>query len=274
VQEETTSPVVLVTGCSSGIGQSICNLLGTGGMRVYGGSRTGCHPTNWTYLRVDVTDKLSVQKAVDEVVQREGRLDALVSSAGIGLAGAFEATTDEEAQNHFEVNFFGGARVIRAALPVMRAQRSGRIIVIGSIGGLIGLPFVSYYSAAKFALDGLVEALRTEIRPFGIQATIVHPGDLRTSFGDNRIFIRDEGAESAYAADSLRTLTYYRYQEDNAPGPAGVARVVLRLMSRRTLPVRVIVGTPLERLGVLGKRFMGSRSFEYILRKAYGPGPR
>jgi NAD(P)-dependent dehydrogenase (short-subunit alcohol dehydrogenase family) len=118
----------------------------------------------------------------------------------------------------------------------------------------------------------MIEALRTEVRPFGIQATIVHPGDLHTSFGANRIFIRNEDAAAAYAADSRRTLDYYQSQENNAPGPDRVARTVAQLVSRRSLPVRVIVGSPLERLGVVGKRIMDSRSFEFILRKAYGPG--
>lgn len=103
----TTAQVVLVTGCSSGIGKSICDLLCASGARTYGGSRTVCEPKDWTYLRLDVTNEASVQEAVAEVVRREGRLDAVVTSAGLGLAGALEATTDEEAQLHFDVNFFG-----------------------------------------------------------------------------------------------------------------------------------------------------------------------
>jgi NAD(P)-dependent dehydrogenase (short-subunit alcohol dehydrogenase family) len=271
MRNSAPAQVVLVTGCSSGIGKSICDLLGASGARTYGGSRTSCEPKSWTYLRLDVTDEASVRAAIQEVVRREGRLDTVITCAGLGLAGPLEATTDAEAQRHFDVNFFGTTRVIRCALPVMRAQRSGRIIVIGSIGGLIGLPFVAYYSAAKFALDGMVEALRTEIRPFGIQATIVHPGDLNTSFGANRIFARNIEALPAYADASRRALEHYQLQENGAPGPAGVARAVLGLMSRRSLPVRVIVGSPLEKLGVLGKRLLDSRSFEYALRKAYGP---
>jgi NAD(P)-dependent dehydrogenase (short-subunit alcohol dehydrogenase family) len=266
-----TPKVALITGASSGIGRAICDLLAANGVRVYGGSRRDILPEHWTHLQLDVTDAGSVRSAVEEVRRREGWLDVVVSCAGVGLAGPFEATADDEAQSHFDVNFFGSARVIRAALPSMRAQRSGRIIVIGSIGGLIGLPFVSYYSAAKFALEGLVEALRTEIRPFGIQATIVHPGDLHTSFGANRRFTRNRDVSSAYA-DAQGTLAYYESQENNAPGPAAVARTVLRLMSKRSLPVRVIVGSPLERLGVFGKRVLDGRSFEFVLRKAYGPG--
>lgn len=271
IGSKATRQVVLVTGCSSGIGKSICDLLGASGVRTYGGSRTRCEPKDWAYLPLDVTSEASIQEAVEEVVRREGRLDAVVTCAGLGLAGAFEVTSDEEAQRHFDVNFFGTTRAIRCALPLMRAQQSGRIIVIGSIGGLIGLPFVSYYSAAKFALDGMVEALRTEVRPFGIQATIVHPGDLNTSLGANRVFVQNFLTSTAYAEASRRALDHYRRLEDNAPDPIGVARAVLKLMSRRSLPVRVIVGSPLERLGVFGKRILDSRSFEFALRKAYGP---
>ena len=117
----------------------------------------------------------------------KSRLDALVACAGMGLAGSLEDTDDDEARRQFDTNFFGTTRTIRAVLPVMRKQSSGKILVIGSIGGLIGLPFVAYYSASKFALDGLVEALRGEVAPFGIQATIVHPGDINTAFGANRV---------------------------------------------------------------------------------------
>jgi len=262
----------LVTGCSSGIGKSVCEQLAANGARTYGGSRTVCEPRSWTYLRLDVTDRASVEDAVDEVVRREGRLDAVVTCAGVGLAGPLETMTDEHALRQFDVNFLGTTRVIQCALPVMRAQGSGRIIVVGSIAGLIGLPFVAHYSAAKFALDGMVEALRSEVRPFGIQATIVHPGDFNTSFGANRVFVENADAAHAYADASRRTLAHYQFQEDNAPGPDAVARRVVRLMWKRSLPVRVIVGSPRERLGVLGKRILDGRSFEFALRKAYGPG--
>lgn len=264
--------VVLVSGCSSGIGKSVCEQLAVAGARTYGGSRTECAPRGWRYLRLDVTDRASVQDMVDEVVRREGRLDAVVTCAGFGLAGPLETMTDEHALRQFDVNFFGTTRIVQCALPVMRAQRWGRIIAIGSIAGLIGLPFVAHYCAAKFALDGMIEALRAEIRPFGIQATIVHPGDFSTSFGANRVFVGDDDVAHAYADASRRALAYYRFQEDNAPAPDAVARRVVRLMKRRSLPVRVVVGSPLEKLGVIGKRILDGRSFEFALRKAYGPG--
>ena len=263
--------VVLVTGCSSGIGRAICDRLADSGARVYGGSRTACASNGWTYLPLDVTDETSASAAVAEVMRRESRLDALISCAGVGLAGPVEETADDEAKRQFETNFFGTARMIRSVLPMMRKQSSGRIIVIGSIGGLIGLPFVPYYSASKFALDGLVEALRGEIAPFGIQATIVHPGDFNTAFGTNRVMCRNAGDRSAYGARFHDTLAFYAAQENNAPPPDALARKVEKLLSKRLLPARVIVGTRLEKLGVSAKRYLPSRGFEYLLRKSYAP---
>jgi NAD(P)-dependent dehydrogenase (short-subunit alcohol dehydrogenase family) len=262
--------VVLVTGCSSGIGGMVCDRLARRGTSVYGASRSLCAPEQWTYLRLDVTDATSVRGVVEEVLRREGRIDALVNCAGVGLAGALEDTADDEAMRHFDTNFFGTTRMLRAVLPAMRRQARGRIIVIGSIGGLIGLPYVGYYSAAKFALDGLVEALRNEVAPFGIQATIVHPGDLDTAFTANRVVARQSRSASAYADAFRDTLAFYAAQEKNAPKPDAVARLIERLLRRRALPGRVVVGSPLERLGVLGKSILPGRSFQYLFRKAYG----
>ena len=211
--KRSSAAVVLVTGCSSGIGKAICDRLAAGGTTVYGGSRTSCTAPQWSHLPLDVTDQSSVDAAVADVLRRELRLDALVACAGIGLAGSLEDTEDDEAKRHFDTNFFGTARMIRAVLPAMRKQSSGKVVVIGSIGGLIGLPFVPYYSASKFALDGLVEALRGEVAPFGIQATIVHPGDLNTGFGANRVFGRNVGATSAYQDRFQDTLQFYAAQE-------------------------------------------------------------
>ena len=269
--KRSSTAVVLVTGCSSGIGKAICDQLAASGATVYGGSRTSCTSAQWSHLPLDVSDKSSVDAVVTDVLRRESRLDALVACAGVGLAGSLEDTEDDEAKRHFETNFFGTARMVRAVLPAMRKQSSGKIVVIGSIGGIIGLPFVPYYSASKFALDGLVEALRGEIAPFGIQATIVHPGDLNTGFGANRTFGRSTGAASAYQGRFQDTLRFYAAQETNAASPQGLARKVEKLLSKRSLPARVIVGTPLERLGVSGKRYLPGRSFEYLLRKAYAP---
>lgn len=270
-QPSGAADVVLVTGGSSGLGKAICDQLAHGGARVYGGSRTDCGPATWQYLPLDVTDDASVQAAVDAILRREGRLDAVVSCAGVSFAGPIEDTTVEEAQRHFDINFFGTMRVVRAVLPAMRGQRRGKIVVIGSIGGLIGLPYLGYYSASKFALDGLIEALRAEIAPFGIQATLIHPGDFNTLLGARRTYSRHTTPGSPYHAAFDRARTFYGSMEAEGRSPVTVARKVEKVLARKRLPARVLVGSPLEVLGVWGKALLPARSFEYLFRKAYGP---
>jgi NAD(P)-dependent dehydrogenase (short-subunit alcohol dehydrogenase family) len=260
--------VVLVTGSSSGIGRACCDRLATGGRRVYGASRKAVDAVPWTYVAMDVTDDGSVERAVEEVMRREGRIDALVHCSGVSLAGSFEDTTVEEAKRQFDTNFFGAVRVMRAVLPIMRQQRAGKILVIGSIGGLIGLPYIGYYSASKFALDGLVEALRMEVRPFGIEATVVHPGDFNTQISANQVLCGNAGAPSAYQEICRRTIEIYDTAVKRARPADVVAHHIERLLGRRRLPVRSVLGTPSEVMGVWLKSTLPSRGFEYLFRKS------
>ena len=218
---------------------------------------------------MDVTDEASVQAAVDEVVRREGRIDALVHCAGVSLAGSLEDTTIDEAKRQFDTNFFGTARVLRAVLPVMRRQGSGKIIVIGSIGGLIGLPYIGYYSASKFALNGLVEALRMEVRPFGIEATIVHPGDFNTAISTNQACASNANADSVYFPDCRRTVELYDASVRRARSPDVVAREVERLLRCPRLPVHSVVGSRVEILALRLKSLLPPRGFEYLFRRSY-----
>ena len=268
-QSAVQPDVVLVTGSSSGIGRACCDRLARGRRRVYGASRKAGEAAPWTYIAMDVTDDASVERAVDEVVRREGRLDALVHCSGVSLAGSFEDTTLEEAKRQFDTNFFGAVRVMRAVLPTMRKQGAGRILVIGSIGGLIGLPYIGYYSASKFALDGLVEAMRMEVAPFGIEATVVHPGDFNTAISANQVLCSQSGADSPYHLVCHRTIEIYDTAVKRARPADVVARRIERLLSRRRLPVRSVLGTPSEVLGVWLKSALPSRSFEYLFRKSY-----
>lgn len=262
--------VVLVTGSSSGIGRACAERLAASGRTVYGGSRSRPPGMPWPQLSLDVTDEASVNAAIAEIETREGRLDAVVHCAGVSLIGPLEETSLDEARQHLDVNYFGSVRVLRAALPIMRRQGHGKLIVVGSIAGLIGLPFAGQYSASKFALDGLIEAVRPELRPFGIEATIVHPGDFNTEITANRVKTAATKQGSPYFEASEKAAAFYDKAEMRARKPEPVARAVDSLLERRRLPVRVIVGTPLENLGVLGKKALPSRVFEFMLGKVYG----
>src|ERR1700724_82946 len=180
--------VVLVTGASSGIGLACATHLAGRGYRGYGTSRrSGAGPAGKvTMLAAGVFDGGSVEQAIATVLDHEGRLDIVVNNAGMGIAGPVENTSIEEAKRQLEVNFFGAFRVCRAALPAMRKQGSGYIVNIGSIGGLIAIPYQAMYSASKFALEGFSESLRMEVRPFGIRVVIIEPGDHKTALTGNR----------------------------------------------------------------------------------------
>lgn len=264
-----SNKVVLVTGGSTGIGRACCERLIERGRIVFGSSRRPPARATWHHLTMDVTDDASVARGIEEVIQREGRLDAVVHAAGVSLVGPFEDTTLDEARRHFEVNYFGAFRVLQAALPHMRRQGSGRLIVIGSIGGLIGLPFLSQYCASKFALDGLIESLRPELRPHGIEATVVHPGDFKTELGANRSETACTQPGTPYYDACRRAVAVFDKAEGEARTPEPLARTVDALLDRRRLPVKVVVGTPIERLGVLAKSGLPPRLFEYVLGKTY-----
>jgi NADP-dependent 3-hydroxy acid dehydrogenase YdfG len=162
--------VVLITGASSGIGQACARHLARQGYQVFGTSRRpqGGADEPFEMIPMDVTDEDSVRQGVATVLARAGRLDVVVNNAGFGFGGAVEDTSIDEARELFETNLFGMLRVCRAVLPHLRERRAGTIVNVSSLAGLIGQPFVGMYCATKFATEGLTEALRMEVRPFGI----------------------------------------------------------------------------------------------------------
>lgn len=261
-----------MTGDSSGLGRAAAARLAGLGDRVYGASRHAPErPFAWRHLTMDVTDPASVGAAVATIVAAEDRLDAVVHFAGVSFAGAVEETTAEEAARHFDVNYFGAVRLLAAVLPVMRRQSGGRIVVVGSIAGLIGLPYLAHYSAAKAALDRLVEALRPEVTPFGIEVAIVHPGDYRTDISAKGGRAAASGQTGCYGEACGRALAFYADKEVRGPLPDHLARRIEALLARRRLPPVAVVGLPLERLGVIGKRLLPSRLFEWLMSRLYGP---
>ena len=263
--------VILVTGASSGIGQACAIALAQQGHRVYGTSRTLRSAVgDFTLLAMDVTDTASVQVAVQTLLDREGRIDVVVNNAGFGYGGAVEDTAIEEAQAIFETNFFGVLRVCHAVLPTMRAQGSGTIINVSSIGGLIGLPFQGLYSASKYALEGVSEALRMEVKRFGIHVTLVEPGDTHTQFTANRRNTHGAEVNPIYREAYRRTLARIETDERNGAPPEAIARTVARIVTVSRPRVRYVVGPFHQKLAVLVKRLIPSGLFERIIMLVYG----
>ena len=175
-----TPKTILVTGASSGIGAAIVARLSKDGHRVVGTSRD----SSWgsQMLPLDVTSDASVRACVQQFLEREGRMDVLINNAGYLQSGAVEEVPIEQAHAQFETNYFGVARMIRAVLPAMRAQRGGLIAATSSLAGLVPLPFWGHYNASKFAVEALMETLRHELRPFGVHVAMVEPGVIKTPF--------------------------------------------------------------------------------------------
>ncbi|HLY74589.1 MAG TPA: SDR family oxidoreductase [Planctomycetota bacterium] len=264
------SKVILITGASSGIGQACADELASRGHRVFGTSRNPPGKKGAVeILSMDVTDESSVREAVRRVTAEAGRLDVIVNNAGFGVAGAVEETSVEEAKLQFETNFFGVLRVCRAALPVLRRQGSGLIVNISSIGGVIGLPFEGLYSASKFALEGMSEALRHEVRQFGIGVVLVEPGDFKSRFASNRILTKESVENSPYGASRKAVFGVMAHDEENAPDARGVALLVSRIVESRSPALRYPVGLFLQRLAVGLKRILPGWAFERIIRSAY-----
>src|SRR6266498_4866639 len=164
--------VVIVTGASSGIGKSCAEYLKQRGHKVYCASRSTEDQLSDGKISLDVDNDDSVNRAVQRVFEHAGRIDVVINAAGFGIVGAVEDTAIAEAKTQFETNFFGVVRVCKAVLPVMREQGSGLIINISSIAGLVSLPFQAFYSASKFALEGMTEGLRMEVAPFGVRIVL------------------------------------------------------------------------------------------------------
>jgi NAD(P)-dependent dehydrogenase (short-subunit alcohol dehydrogenase family) len=260
---------VLVTGASAGIGRACADRLATAGWTVTGVSRRGTGGPGWDGLVLDVDDDAAVQTAVSSLVAQHGRLDAVVAAAGWGLAGAAEQTTMAEAKAQFETNFWGCVRVVQAVLPQMRAQRSGRIVLLSSIAGVIAIPFQAYYSASKFALEGFAEALAYEVAAFGVAVTLVQPGNIATEFTARRRFAA-AACEGAYAAAAAKAVQLMERDEAAGAPASQVAATVQHVLDGQRPPRRVSVGKASERVGLVAKRLLPFRVFEAAAKGSLG----
>lgn len=264
--------VVLITGASSGIGRSIAQLLLGEGFIVFGTSRdaSGSPPlSGGEMLSLDVREDPSVRDCLETILERAGRLDVVVNSAGYPLAGAVEEVTLEQAKALFETNFFGVVRMVKAVLPVMRRQGSGQIINISSGMAQARVPFVGFYSASKCALEGYSEALWHELRPLNIKVTVIRPGYFGTNIESNMRF----GEERIADYDPWRKPTLQSYHESLRKGadPAPVARCVLRILKSPNPAPYYSVGKDARGVALL-RRLLPHAAFGRLIRRLIGFG--
>jgi NAD(P)-dependent dehydrogenase (short-subunit alcohol dehydrogenase family) len=261
---------VLVTGASAGIGRACANRLHADGWYVTGASRRGTSSGGWTGLVMDVDDDESVRSGVATLLSAAGRIDAVVAAAGWGLAGAAERSAIDEAKAQFETNFWGCVRVVNHVLPVMREQATGKIVLVSSIGGAVGIPFQAFYSASKFALEGFGESLAYEVAPFGVHVTLVQPGNVSTDFTASRRMARDAHDDAVYGQAAAQAIGLMEREERNGVPADDVAAVVARVLSSRRPPRRASVGKAGERAALFAKRLLPFRVFESAARSSLG----
>ncbi|PVM86291.1 short-chain dehydrogenase/reductase [Caulobacter radicis] len=241
-----------VTGASRGLGADIVRAVLAAGDRVVATARNrqslvetlGPDADNLLSLALDVTRPDQVQAAVDAALARFGRLDVLVNNAGYGHLSVFEESTAADAQAQYDTNVFGLMHVTRAVLPAMRAQRSGRIFNVSSVGGIVGGESGTLYCASKFAVEGFSESLAGEVRRFGIHVTVVEPGFFRTDFLEPTSVRHASHAIDDYAQVAADLKAFYDARSRNQAGdPLRLGQALVTLANAERPPVRWCAGT-------------------------------
>ena len=271
------SKTALVTGASSGIGEETARTLHKLGYTVYAAARrtdrlkqltaVGIHA-----LTMDVTDDESMSSGIEKIITETGRIDVLVNNAGYGSYGAIEDVSLDEARRQFEVNVFGLARLTQLVLPHMRAQRSGTIINISSIGGRFTTILGGWYHASKHAVEALSDALRMETAPFGIDVVVIEPGLIRTEWSGIAANHLEETAEgSAYASQIKAVANSMRSESTNKrqSPPSVIADTVEKIVTARKPRTRYVVGFAAKPLVTL-RRILPDRAFDRVISAALG----
>ncbi|MFY7965343.1 MAG: oxidoreductase [Chitinophagaceae bacterium] len=244
------SKVWFITGCSTGFGRAVANEVLSQGNNVVVTARrvsdiediVAKYPNNAIAVALDVTNKEQIESSVQAALNKFGRIDVLLNNAGIGYFGAIEESEEAEVRKMFEINVFGLGNMTNAVLPTMRKQKSGHIINIASIGGLVGFPGIGYYNATKFAVDGLSESLSKEVAHLGIKVTVVCPSGFRTdwagrSANDTKVVISDYAASAHQNKDTIRS-----YSGNQAGDPLRAAKAIANVAEVEHPPLRLLLG--------------------------------
>jgi NAD(P)-dependent dehydrogenase (short-subunit alcohol dehydrogenase family) len=244
------SKVWMITGCSTGFGRELATSALDKGYKVVVTARktediqdiVSQYPDTAIAIKLDVTKQDDIKSSVQQAMDKFGRIDVLVNNAGIGYFGAVEESEDDEVRRMFEINFFGLANMTKEVLPVMRKQRSGHIVNIASIGGLVSFPAVGFYNATKYAVDGLSESLAKETAPLGIKVTVIAPSGFRTdwagrSANNSKTVIED------YATTAGQNKNNIRGYSGNQPGdPVRAAKAIIKAVESENPPLRLLLG--------------------------------
>jgi len=264
------SKVVLITGGSSGIGKTVGNYLQTKGYKVYGSSRSPQNVTDSLFplVAIDVRNSQTIQQAVQEIIEKEGRIDVLINNAGVGITGPVEEIPLEEIQNNFHTNVFGPIEMMKAVLPFMRSQKSGLIINVTSIAGYMGLPYRGIYSASKGALELITESIRMEVKPFNIKITNVAPGDFATDIASRR-FHAPVLEHSPYKEIYSQQLATIDEHVNDGGDPVEMAKAIDAIIQTKNPKVHYKVGAFMQKFSIFLKKILPDTVYEKILMNHY-----
>ena len=243
--------VVLVTGASSGIGFFTAANLASQGYKVYGAARRieeikklelfGVVP-----LYLDLTDEASITKIVEEIIENEGRLDVLINNAGYGLYGAVEVVPIEEAKRQFEVNIFGLAKLTQLVLPHMRENKKGKIIMLSSIAGRLTMAMGAWYHSSKYALEAYSDALRMEVKPFGIDVVLIEPGAIKSEWADiTKNHLESLSLNTVYqenAKKQAKRLAFFYHRNPFLTSPKKVSALIAKIILSERVKARYQIG--------------------------------
>jgi NAD(P)-dependent dehydrogenase (short-subunit alcohol dehydrogenase family) len=266
--------IVLVTGASSGIGKAIVEDLAKKGYYVFASARSmnkleAMRSSNIEPLQLDVTDSDAVRKAVEHIKSCKGRLDILINNAGYGIYGTVEGLTQEQVRRAFDVNVFGLGQMTQAVLPLMRAQESGLIIYTSSVVGKVSTPVLGWYAATKHAVEGLTDALRLEVKPFGIKVVLVGPGSISTGFEDVAMATLAECNDPECHTDLRNGFSQViRNGYSSAPGPEVVLAQVNKAINARNPKARYIAGRDAN-MAIMMKGILSDGFFDRITESMY-----
>ncbi len=264
------SKVVLVTGASSGIGKSISIFLNQKKYIVYGTSRNPdkVKDVPFNMLALDVLDVLSIEKAVEAVIAKEGKIDVLINNAGKGITGPIEDTPTDEMKSNFDTNFFGPIEVMKAVLPQMRKQKKGKIINVTSIAGYMGLPFRGIYSASKGALELVSEATNMEVKQFGVNIINVAPGDFSTNIASGR-YHTPVFENSAYKEKYAENLDLMDNHVDSGMDPLVMAKGIYKIINTQNPKIHYKIGGFMEKFSIVLKRILPDTWYQKLLMNHY-----
>ena len=257
--------VVLITGASSGIGLSTAQYLLKKGYIVYGVSRGEFSDVNFFHLQADVCDHERMVEIFEQIIREQGRLDAVINNAGMGIGGAVEDTQKDLVEKIFDVNVVALMDISSIAIKYLR-ETHGKIVNIGSVAGVVPIPFQSYYSATKAAVESFSLALANEVRDFGVGVCCVRPGDTKTGFTSARIKNGDSKNYSQRVENSIKKM---EKDEQNGASPRCVSKVVYRVLNKKKTPLVKTVGASYKFVCWLIKILPTSWA-NLIIKKIYG----